>query len=134
MHEDRRVSAGADLDGVLAYVQDDHEAGHPSAVETAGLDRPFLLMGEEGNDHHTVPSWAGLWRHSAGRHWDLRLPGTAHASFTDAEAMVPQIARGRGLSDAAVRQIIGSADPSHAIAAQEAYLTAFFDRTLRGRP
>lgn len=132
MHDDPRIVAGADLDGVLGYVQDDDDPGNPSPVGESGLDRPFLLMGEEGDDHHTVPSWGLLWRHSSGWHGDLTLLGGAHASFTDAESMVPQIDRALHLPAGTVRSVIGTADPAGAVAAQEAYTTAFFDRWLRG--
>jgi dienelactone hydrolase len=132
MHEDPRVTAGADLDGVLAYEQDDHAPGNPFPVATAGLKRPFLLMGKDGNNHHTVPSWGRLWHNSPGWHRDLTLRGGEHASFTDAESLLPQVAHGLGLPTSTVRQNIGTADPAQAVAAETAYLTAFFDQWLRG--
>ncbi|MEU5099154.1 hydrolase [Streptomyces sp. NPDC020996] len=60
MHDDPRIAAAADLDGVLAYVQDDSTPGGLSTVAADGLDRPFLLIGKDGNDLGTVPSWDSL--------------------------------------------------------------------------
>ncbi|GAA1900752.1 hydrolase [Streptantibioticus ferralitis] len=132
MHEDPRLKAGADLDGVLAYEQGDHTPGNPFPVAQAGLKQPFLLMGMQGNDRHTVPSWGLLWRHSPGWHRDLTLRGGQHASFTDAESLLPQIGRRLQLPASTVRDNIGTVDPGQAVAAQEAYTTAFFDEWLRG--
>ncbi|MFJ9561413.1 alpha/beta hydrolase family protein [Streptomyces fuscichromogenes] len=133
MHDDRRIAAGADLDGVIAYVQDDGDPGYLSTVAADGLDRPFLLIGKDGNDLSTVPSWNALWRHSRGPREGLTLSGAEHATFTDEEAMIPQLARRLGLSRGTVVKNIGTIAPARAIAAERACLASFFDRRLRGR-
>jgi dienelactone hydrolase len=132
MHDDSRLAAAANLDGVLAYVQDDSTPGNLSTVAADGLDRPFLLIGKDGNDLGTVPSWQALWRHSHGWHRGLSLRGAQHATYTDAEAVIPQIARRLGLPRKTVVENIGTIAPRHAISAQRAYVAAFFDRWLRG--
>lgn len=133
MHDDQRIAAAANLDGVLAYVQDDSTPGNLSTVAADGLDRPFLLIGKDGNDLGTVPSWEALWRNSRGPRRGLCLRGAEHATYTDAEAMIPQIARWLGLPRKTVVENIGTIAPRHAITAQRAYVAAFFDRWLRGR-
>ncbi|MEV5595848.1 hydrolase [Streptomyces sp. NPDC052496] len=138
MHDDCRVKAAANLDGVMGYTQRDDDPAHPSTVGTDGLDRPLLLMGKEGDDHHTVASWKAVWERSSGWHRDLTLSGAEHASFTDAQWLVPQLAArkgggGGGLPRAAVEKLVGTVAPGRAVAAQRAYVTAFFDRWLRGR-
>ncbi|GGU67074.1 hypothetical protein GCM10010211_35380 [Streptomyces albospinus] len=136
MHDDPRIRAAADLDGVLGYTQRDDDPSHPSTVGRDGVDRPLLLMGMAGDTHHTVASWDAVWRHSTRPGaWlrDLTLTGGRHASYTDAEAMMPQIARQLGLSRKALAAVIGTVDPGRAVAAERAYVTAFFDRWLRGR-
>ncbi|MFF7468836.1 alpha/beta hydrolase family protein [Streptomyces sp. NPDC008092] len=133
MHDDRRIAAGADLDGVVAYVQEDYESGNLSTVAAEGLDRPFLLVGKDGNDLGTVPSWNSLWRHSRGPREGLTLCGAEHATFTDEEAVVPQIARRLGLPRETVVKNIGTIAPARAIPAERACLASFFDRRLRGR-
>ncbi|MGW8375159.1 hydrolase [Streptomyces sp. ODS28] len=131
MYEDRRIGAGADLDGVLAYVQEDSEPGHLSPVAAEGLDRPFLLAGKDGNSRRTMPSWASLWEHSTGRpREELVLRGAAHATYTDAVAVVPQIARALDLPRGTVTELIGTIAPHRAIAAQRTALTGFFGRTV----
>ncbi|WP_406430996.1 hydrolase [Streptomyces sp. NBC_00631] len=133
MHDDRRIAAGANLDGVLAYVQDDGDRGHLSTAAADGLDRPFLLIGKDGNDLSTVPSWNSLWRHSRGPREGLTLSGAEHATFTDEEAMIPQLARRLGLPRTTVVENIGTIVPARAIPAERACLASFFDRRLRGR-
>ncbi|MGV9935481.1 alpha/beta hydrolase family protein [Streptomyces olivaceoviridis] len=133
MYDDPRIAAAADLDGVLAYVQEDSTPGNLSTVAANGLDRPFLLIGKEGNDLGTVPSWDSLWRHSHGWHRGLTLHGAEHATYTDAEAVIPQIAHRLGLPRKTVVENIGTIAPRRAISAQRAYLAAFFDRWLRDR-
>ncbi|MGW2406002.1 alpha/beta hydrolase family protein [Streptomyces sp. NPDC001739] len=137
MHDDRRIRAAANLDGVMGYTQRDADPSNPSTVGRDGVDRPLLLMGMDGDTHHTVASWGAVWEHSRGRAgaWlrDLTLRGSRHATYTDAETLIPQVARQVGLSRAEVTKMIGSVRPARAVAAQRAYVSAFFDRWLRGR-
>ncbi|MCX0271556.1 hypothetical protein NLM24_12730 [Nocardia zapadnayensis] len=46
MHDDRRISAGANLDGALS-----------GSVVTDGLDRPFLLVGAGNHARDNDPGW-----------------------------------------------------------------------------
>ncbi|TGB13330.1 alpha/beta hydrolase family protein [Streptomyces palmae] len=133
MHDDPRIKAAANMDGVMGYTQDDGDPSNPSAVGIDGLDRPLLLMGMEGDDHRTVASWDATWRHSSGWHRDLSFVGAKHASFTDTEALLPQLAERLDLPSQTVARNIGTIAPDRAIAAEGVYLTAFFDRWLLGR-
>ncbi|KAA6215482.1 hydrolase [Streptomyces albofaciens JCM 4342] len=132
MHDDRRIKAAVNMDGVMGYTQRDDDPANPSTVGTDGLDRPLLLMGKEGDDHHTVASWKAVWEHSSGWHRDLTLTGAAHASFTDAQSLVPQLAGAGVLPRETVEKLVGTVAPDRSVAAQRAYVTAFFDRWLRG--
>ncbi|MFR0355561.1 alpha/beta hydrolase family protein [Streptomyces sediminimaris] len=133
MHDDPRIAAAADLDGLLAHQQEDRTPGNLSTVAADGVDRPFLLIGKDGNDLRTVPSWQAVWQHSHGWHRGLSLRGAEHATYTDAVALVPQIARRLRLPRSTVVNNIGTIAPRHAIDAERAYVAAFFDRWLRGR-
>ncbi|MFF3492976.1 hydrolase [Streptomyces sp. NPDC002795] len=132
LHDDERLAAAANLDGVLAYVQDDHDEGGLSTVAAEGVDRPVLLMGSEGNDRTSVPSWRELWRHSSGWRRDLTLRGSRHATYTDATTLLPQIAARLDLPRETLTQWVGTVPTHRAVAAQRSYLAAFFDRWLRG--
>ncbi|KIF76372.1 hypothetical protein QR77_25795 [Streptomyces sp. 150FB] len=132
-HDDRRLKAALNMDGVLGYTQEDDDPSNPSTVGTDGLNRPFLLMGIEGDDHHTLPSWEQTWNHSTGWRGDLTLTGSAHASFTDLGSLLPQMARQLDLTPEEVAATVGTVDPDRSVAAQRAYVRAFFDRHLRGR-
>jgi len=131
MHDDARVVAAADLDGTLGFDQDDGGPGLSPLVEE-GVRRPFLLMGSQASDHHTVRSWEALWAHSPGWRRDLHLRGSKHHTYTDLGSFVPQLTKRIGLPADAAYEDVGWIDPARAVAAQRAYLTAFFDRWLRG--
>lgn len=128
MYEDRRITAGIDLDGTLEYNQEPNGTNlMPVAVH--GLRRPFLLMGRDGSNHVTEPSWRAFWSASRGWHRDLTIRGSRHQTYTDLVAIMPQL----GLPADVVERGIGTVDPGRALAAQRAYVMSFFDRWLRGR-
>jgi dienelactone hydrolase len=128
MFEDSRIKAGIDLDGTLEFNREPNGTNlMPVAVH--GLHRPFLLMGRDGSDHTSEPSWRAFWMHSDGWHRDLTLRGSRHQTYTDLAAILPQT----GLGPDVIEREIGTVDPVRAITAQRAYVTSFFDRWLRGR-
>jgi dienelactone hydrolase len=123
MAADPRITAGLNLDGNLTYPD-----GSLMPVATHGLDRPFLLLGKDGPTD-TGPGWQAFLASTPGWARELTLRGSQHASFTDAEALLPQM----GLTPAVRTQDIGTIDPAVAIRTEKAYVSAFFDRWLRGR-
>jgi dienelactone hydrolase len=134
MYVDPQIKAGINMDGTLEYtVQPD--GTNLSEVALHGLDRPFLLMGSSsaasGSDVHREPSWAAFWQHQRGWKADVTLNDSEHASFTDAEALLPQLA-GR-VPAATLAAAVGTVDPHRAVAADRALVTSFFDRFLKGR-
>ncbi len=135
MLADRRIDAGVNLDGLMEL--DPLRPGAVLApVAERGLDRPFLLMGSDGPAGENItdsPSWASFWAHSTGWKADFTLLGSRHASFTDAEVLLPQLAGPLRLDPEAVRDDIGTLDPALAVRTQSRYVTGFFDRFLRGR-
>lgn len=128
MFEDRRLLAGIDLDGTLEYNQEPNGT-NLMPVARHGLDRPFVLMGRDGIDHTTEPSWAAFWANSDGWLRDLTLRGSRHQTYTDLVAVLPQL----GLGQDVVERKIGTVDPARAVVTLRAYVTSFFDRWLRGR-
>jgi predicted dienelactone hydrolase len=134
MYVDPRITAGINMDGTMEYtVMPD--GTNLSEVALHGLDQPFLLMGSSsaagGSDVHREPSWAAFWRHQRGWKADVTLDDSEHASFTDAEALLPQLA-GR-VPAATLAAAIGTVDPHRAVAADRALVASFFDRFLKGR-
>ncbi|WP_333740881.1 alpha/beta hydrolase family protein [Streptomyces sp. IBSBF 2806] len=134
MYGDPRIKAGVDMDGTLEYsVKPD--GSNLSEVALHGLDRPFLLMGNSsaanGSDVHRELSWASFWQHQRGWKADVTLDDSAHASFTDAEALLPQLAD--RVPAATLAQAVGTVDPHRAVAANRALVASFFDRFLKGR-
>ena len=135
---DRRIDAGVNLDGTLQY-------GFPDGVlgESArrGLDRPFLLFGADGHSHLPQPgtelndpSWTSFWNHQRGWKLDLGIPDGTHGAFADYQWSVPAIAEAFGLPAEAVITHLGTVDPAGSVRAQRAYIGAFFEQFLRGRP
>lgn len=119
VRDDQRVDAGVNLDG-----------GHRGAVAQTGLAKPFLQVAAEQHTRASDPTWQSLWDRSEGWKRELRFTGGQHYSFTDAEALAPQLT---GLPEEAMRALIGTIDPGQAVAAQRAYTAAFFNLHLKGR-
>jgi dienelactone hydrolase len=130
MLADSRIRAGIDMDGSTA-----------APIPDEGLARPFLFLGKQSN---YTPGGAGAvttlrdWKLRRGavitweRDWELLtgwkrwlvVAGAVHASFTDLALLADQagIDTGAGLSGARSLDIT------------RAYVRAFFDQHLRGRP
>ncbi|WP_203842031.1 alpha/beta hydrolase family protein [Winogradskya humida] len=133
MAADPRIRAGINLDGTMGLDPLDPEVLSP--VAQRGLDRPFLLVGSDGTGETITndPSWTSFWAHSTGWKAALTLTGSRHASFTDAEVVLPQVAGPLRLDPATVRDDIGTLDPRLALRTLDRYLSGFFDRFLRHR-
>lgn len=125
MARDRRILAGADLDGSVGRV-----------VAATGLDRPFLLMANADHGRDNDPSWAKFWSHLRGRRYQLRLLGSGHHTFTDLAPLAQQLIRALPVPPKVVAELtdrVGTIGADRAIAVQRAYLGAFFDLHLRHR-
>ncbi|MFK3982340.1 alpha/beta hydrolase family protein [Micromonospora sp. NPDC050397] len=133
---DRRVDAGINMDGSMAY---SFSTGDLGEVTVRGLDRPFLLMGAgvSGGVPHThrdAVDWAAFWAHSTGWQRDLYIPHGEHFTFTDYPALIPQLERAFDLPPGLVTDSIGTVDPTRITSSLRAYVTAFFEQHLRHRP
>ncbi|MCT2545821.1 esterase [Streptomyces atratus] len=137
MHDDRRFLAGINMDGEMDYVGGREPDGtHLSGVALDGLDRPLLLMGtgsEGSGDYRRQPSWAAFWANTRGWKADVTLTGSRHASYTDAQVLLPRLARQGAAPDGGLAAAVGTVRPGRALAANRAYVASFFDRWLRGR-
>ncbi|MFF2044382.1 alpha/beta hydrolase family protein [Kitasatospora sp. NPDC058170] len=135
MHDDPRIAAGVNMDGQLHFPGPDGTGVYLTSVAEDGLDRPFLLMGSQSpdsGDYHRQPGWAALWQHSRGWRADVTLTGSRHGSYTDAQSLLPQLARQGAVSADALRGDVGDVRPERAVLATRAYVASFFDRWLRG--
>jgi hypothetical protein len=141
MLQDRRVLAGADLDGTL---QDDRADGPLGEVAERGLGRPFLLFGSAETQRtdpakeYYDPSWAAFWQVQRGAKLNLGLAQTKQKAFTDYQFVFPQLFHEIYGDDpivtSVVKALVGGAEPARSVLAQREYLAAFFDLTLRRRP
>ena len=131
MLADSRIRAGIDMDGATA-----------APIPDEGLGRPFLFLGKQSNytpgsggavtpgtqdwklRRGAVTTWERDWELLTGwKRW-LVVAGAVHASFTDLALLADQLGIdiGAGLSGARSLDIT------------RAYVRAFFDQHLRGRP
>jgi len=122
MSADSRIKAGINLDGNLY-----------GSVFRDGLDRPFLLIGSSDHDSTTDGNWEALWTRLRGWRLELRLAGTAHGSFIDAQFLVRPYAP-KAWSENQIRDVIGDIDERRSVLALRTYVRAFFDLHLLGRP
>ncbi|MDI3421650.1 alpha/beta hydrolase family protein [Streptomyces luteolus] len=129
MRVDRLIDAGINMDGTLKY-----NDGEYLPVAEEGLDRPFMLMGKASQTHLNNPSWQSFWDHSTGWKRDLSLERGSHFSYTDAQSFVPALDKHLDIPAELRERYVGTVDSERSTAAQRAYLTAFFDQHLRGRP
>jgi hypothetical protein len=139
MAADARISAGINLDGSMFL---ENPALHQnirklSAQLAAQLgDRAFMTMTHQGHDTHSDPSLAGFWTNQRGWRRVLTMKNAQHYSYTDLEQFLGQLLSARiiprQLTRARVSEVIGTIQPNRAIAAERAYIAAFFDLQLRG--
>ncbi|MFJ5880216.1 alpha/beta hydrolase family protein [Kitasatospora cineracea] len=111
MIADPRVRAGVDMDGTF----------YPAPLP-GQLDRPFLMLGAA--DRHSAgggDNWGQTWAALGGDKKWLAVAGADHSSFTDVDLLKEQA----GFPTPAL-------DPGRGIAITRAYVTAFFDRALKG--
>jgi predicted dienelactone hydrolase len=117
---DSRIDAGADLDGVLF-----------GGVRSAGLSRPFMLMsGEPG--FAADSNRAGFWSRLRGPHYAVDVKGAQHFAFSDLVVLGQQLARTNPAAAQTIGSLTGNVNGQTTLAAERAYLLAFFGRTLRG--
>ncbi|MEY9843625.1 hypothetical protein ABH940_000686 [Streptacidiphilus sp. BW17] len=117
MATDKRVRAGANLDGTFSKPIPDAAVGR----------RPFLMIGTQidhnvgGSDASWGDTWAGLhgWKR-----W-LTVAGTVHFSFTDLPVLSAEV----GLPTPN-----GQTPPVRAMGITRTYLGAFFAQQLKGIP
>ena len=117
MLADSRIRAGIDMDGATV-----------APIPDRGLSRPFLFLGKQANytpgSGGAVTTWERDWTLLTGwKRWIL-VAGAVHASFTDLGLLADQsgIDIGAGLPGARSLDIT------------RAYVRAFFDQHLRGKP
>jgi dienelactone hydrolase len=117
MLADSRVRVGIDMDGTIPVPIPDH-----------GLSRPFMLLGKQANytpgSEGAVTTWERAWNLMTGwKRW-LLVAGAVHASFTDLGLLADQFGIDIGASISGARSLDIT----------RAYVRAFFDQHLRGRP
>ncbi|RKS05928.1 platelet-activating factor acetylhydrolase isoform II [Nocardiopsis sp. Huas11] len=139
MLADDRVDAGMNLDGSMAYHVGDQAWADAT---TEGADRPFALFMAGTAGGRDLP-------HTSGHHEDLRLFRSSssgpvlellmthgeHMSLMDYQWVFPAVEEGRGVDHRVWRErvtgAISTVDPAASVAAQRAYVTAYFDAHLR---
>ena len=113
---DARCRAGADLDGTLFSYQ-----------ASGTLQVPFMFMAEDGcgRDCDTLRQ---AYSTSGGAAYYLSIRGTRHFNFSDMPLRLPP------LSGILLEKMgyIGPIGPARGLEISNAYLVAFFDRSLKG--
>ena len=133
MAEDPRIKAGVDLDGATDSPIIPG-SDHLLPVFSHGLRQPFMFMGDPQTSWRTVASWKSFWTRTPGWKLDLTLRGASgENAYKDAVPLLPQVAAQTGLSPSVVTKDLGTIQPGPAVRAEQAYISAFFGRWLRGQ-
>ncbi|KAF2128048.1 hypothetical protein P153DRAFT_367947 [Dothidotthia symphoricarpi CBS 119687] len=99
-------------------------------VLTAGLDRPFVLLGHENKTQETDPSWKSVWPMLTGWKKEFEVKGAAHYSFSD----LPLIALGLDLQkqlQPEIGLVLGTLEGHRMMNLTVTYVTAFRDFALK---
>ncbi|MET0458991.1 MAG: lipase [Ilumatobacteraceae bacterium] len=126
MAADDRFAAGVDLDGLLA-----------GPVATAGLDRPFLLVGSSYHDATFDPSWATFIPALTGWHRWITVQHAGHYRFIDLGGSVRHWGLDTSLKPAdpvTWEQIFGDVDDAASVAINRDLVGGFFDQFLNDEP
>jgi pimeloyl-ACP methyl ester carboxylesterase len=138
MAADRRIRAGINLDGSMflanpALQQDIRKLSAQLARQLGS--RAFMIMTHHGHDLRDDPSLAGFWSNLKGWRLFLTMRNAQHYTYTDLEQFLSQLLSAgivpHELTRERVTQVIGTVQPNRAIAAERAYIAAFFDLHLR---
>jgi dienelactone hydrolase len=136
MAADRRIYAGVDLDGTILLRK---RTMNPKLDEHLARKlgrRPFMLFTSQGHDGQDDPTLAGLWAGLRGWRLFLTLRNSQHFTFTDFEEFLSQLQAARvrpsEINRRLVTSFIGTIQPGQAVAAERAYIAAFFDQHLYG--
>lgn len=113
IHQDRRIDAGAALDG--------------NPLGTASLNRPFLLMGNQNHRRADDPDWAAFYDRLRGPRLHIVIDGAEHADLSD-------IAVFKATIDLSALFETGPIDGNRTVNIERAYLAAWLDKALFGRP
>jgi hypothetical protein len=137
---DSRVIAAINLDGSMfpydlsplpPTTPEQLDQGLVRLAERIG-NKPFMIMGDNGWGPDQFGNLTSVvWHNLRGWRRFVSLIGSTHGSYTDHEALLPQLAAAGVIKSAA--SWIGTLDPHRAIAAERAYIRAFFDLWLRDR-
>ncbi|MFI9308966.1 alpha/beta hydrolase family protein [Streptomyces triculaminicus] len=122
MREDPRVKAAVNMDGIFLT--------EPPAE---GLARPVLLLGaQRGKTPEPRANWEHTWDRLTGwKRW-LDVPDGGHMTFTDAPWLVDRFGLGDRIPPESLPFAFGTLKQDRATALTRAYVSAFFDRHLRG--
>ncbi|HEY4458223.1 MAG TPA: lipase [Pseudonocardiaceae bacterium] len=136
VRDDDRLVSGINMEGFFEFGENHPELGEHD---------PFLLMGARSDPnyppllgkprtHRTDPLWKEFWAYCKNFRLDLNIPDGRHYTYTDVQSWLPQVTTALGMTSDQVVSLIGTVDPERIIAAERAYITAFFEQTLCHRP
>jgi dienelactone hydrolase len=145
MAANHSIRAGIDLDGSIDVGKPvSRKHANPQKIKRLAEDlarrlgkRPFMLMASQGHHALTDPSLEGFWSGLRGQRLFLGIADSQHFTYTDFEEFLPQLrAAGvapRYITTELVTSFIGTVQPGHAVAAERAYIAAFFGLAFRGQ-
>ena len=121
MVNDTRIAGGVNMDGAFF-----------GPVVTEGLDRPFMMMGHDGINQSSYPTWAATWPNLRAWRLEVELGNSNHYTFSDFPAVVETLGLSLNETDLLALQVT-TLDARRSVEIVTAYVTQFLDFVLRGR-
>ena len=137
MAADHRIGTGINLDGSMFWpTRHSTKTYRGSAPNWPETRRSSLHDHDPSRPRpHNDPSLTGFWSNLKGWRLFLTMRNAQHYTYTDLEQFLSQLLTARvvphQLERERVAQVIGTVHPSRAVAAERAYIAAFFDLHLR---
>ncbi|KAH8590857.1 PAF acetylhydrolase family protein [Bisporella sp. PMI_857] len=114
-----RFRCGVNLDGTIL-----------GPVVEAGFSQPFMFAGTPSHNLTSDASWTTLYSKLRGFKLAITVAGAEHSTYSDQAFLYDELRKVGAIPD--LGDLFGTIGGARMLEIEDAYLTAFFDRFLRG--
>ncbi|MCJ1459862.1 hypothetical protein MMC28_010241 [Mycoblastus sanguinarius] len=121
MVNDSRIVGGVNMDGAFF-----------GSVVTEGLDRPFMMMGHDGINQSSYPTWAATWPNLRAWKLEVELANSDHYTFSDFPIVIEMLGLSLNETDITALQVT-TLNARRSVDIITAYVTQFLGFVLLGK-